>query len=166
MDNCCSLPLPTRELVVDHILVFSDYQLFGKAFPFPWCSSCKGKRYKKKSTATAVGRVWSKFWNWCLVKIGVINALYHTLMINYDHLCPPGATKLPSILYFLRDLAVAWMGMENIFFLLPPLRLSVCCSPKVCRAFCKASSDDFQETSELSHILEHHEGFSLKTYCS
>ena len=65
---------------------------------------------------------------------------YPTLMINYDHLCPPGATKLPSILYFLRDLAVAWMGMENLFFLLPPLRLSVCCSPKVCRAFCKAES--------------------------
>ena len=71
---------------------------------------------------------------------GAINAFNHTLIINYDHFCPPGATRLPRILYFLRDLAVAWTGMEFLFFLLPPLRLSVCCSPKVCRAFCKAES--------------------------
>ena len=54
---------------------------------------------------------------------GAINAFNHTLIINYDHFCPPGATRLPRILYFLRDLAVAWTGMEFLFFLLPPLRL-------------------------------------------
>ena len=52
----------------------------------------------------------------------------------------PGATRLPLILYFLLDRDVTWTGIIVLFFLLPPLKLSVWVSPKLCKAFCKAAS--------------------------
>ena len=68
-----------------------------------------------------------------------------------------------------------WLGREwsSSSFFYPPSDFPFVALQKYVGLFAKpnpwflaASSDDFQETSELSHILQHHEGFSLKTYCS